>query len=158
MVVNAMLGTVLWTAYAEAYSVIEPNMRSHPIMCAALSGGIAGGVQALIAAPAENARLAIEGGQSWIQAWKSLVQNNPTTQRKSRADQLRDAREFRKWMQEVGEMAGRGWNGWGWGCAKDICGGCINCDRSFLEIAVFAFSVFSIFLYLRSYEKGWSGC
>jgi len=129
MVVNAMLGTILWTTYAEAYSIIEPNMRNHPIMCAALSGGVAGGVQALLAAPAENARLAIEGGtsgQSWIQAWRSLVQSNPTVQRKTRADQLQDARDFRKWMREVGKMAGRGWNGWGWGCAKDICGGCIN--------------------------------
>jgi len=129
MVVNAMLGTILWTAYAEAYSIIEPNMRNHPITCAALSGGVAGGVQALVAAPAENVRLAIEGGtsgQSWIQAWRSLVQSNPTVQRKTRADQLQDARDFRKWMREVGEMTGRGWNGWGWGCAKDICGGCIS--------------------------------
>lgn len=25
-------------------------------------------------------------------------------------------------MKEVSGMAGRGWDGWGWGCAKDVCG------------------------------------
>ncbi|KAF5358086.1 hypothetical protein D9756_001686 [Leucocoprinus leucothites] len=123
MAVNAMLGTVLWTTYAEAYSIIEPNMRNHPIMGATLAGGIAGGVQALVAAPAENLRLAIEGGtsgHSWIQAWKSMMHNNLAPQGDSRMSQLRNAREVRKWMREVGEMAGRGWNGWGWGCAKDV--------------------------------------
>lgn len=125
MVVNAMLGTVLWTTYAEAYSVIEPNLQHHPLMGAALSGGIAGGVQALIAAPAENVRLAIEGGtagHSWAQAWRSTMRNSPAIARKSRGTQIQEAREYRKWMREVGDMAGRGWSGWGWGCAKDVCG------------------------------------
>lgn len=125
MVVNAVLGTVLWTTYAETYSIIEPTIHNHPIIGAAVSGGIAGGVQALVAAPAENVRLAIEGGtagHSWAQAWRSMVRNSPRTLRESRGTQLQEVRELRKWMREVREMAGRGWSGWGWGCAKDICG------------------------------------
>ncbi|KAF9453269.1 hypothetical protein P691DRAFT_793069 [Macrolepiota fuliginosa MF-IS2] len=124
MIVNAMLGTVLWTTYAETYSVVEPTMQNHPIVGAAVSGGIAGGVQALVAAPAENVRLAIEGGRaghSWTQAWRSMMRNSPRALQESRGTQLQEVRELRKWMAEVGEMAGRGWSGWGWGCAKDIC-------------------------------------
>lgn len=36
--------------------------------------------------------------------------------------QLSDLREAKAFMTEVRSMAGRGWDGWGWGCAKDICG------------------------------------
>ncbi|KAF7778833.1 hypothetical protein Agabi119p4_3178 [Agaricus bisporus var. burnettii] len=91
LVVNAILGTVLWTAYGAAYSVIEPNLHNKPLTSAALSGGMAGGIQALVAAPVENVRFVIEGGavgQSWLQS---------------------------------SNLAGRGWSGWGWGFAKDIC-------------------------------------
>lgn len=125
MVVNALLGTVLWTTYAETYSFVEPNMKNHPILGAAVSGVVAGGAQALVAAPAENVRLAIERGttgQSWTQAWRTMIRNSPQPSRESRNSQLREVRELRRWAREVGEMAGRGWNGWGWGCAKDMCG------------------------------------
>ncbi|KAJ3564278.1 hypothetical protein NP233_g8398 [Leucocoprinus birnbaumii] len=99
-------------------------MKNHPIIGAALSGSIAGGAQALVAAPAENVRLAIEGGasgHSWLQAWRSIMHRDPGYQKESHTNQLHDVRELRKWMREVGEMAGRGWHGWGWGCAKDVC-------------------------------------
>lgn len=36
--------------------------------------------------------------------------------------QLSDMRETKAFMREVRSMAGRGWDGWGWGCAKDVVG------------------------------------
>ncbi|KAI9466241.1 hypothetical protein BJY52DRAFT_1424216 [Lactarius psammicola] len=117
LLVNAALGTVLWTAGGD-------TLEAHPIAAAAISGAIAGGAQAIVAAPAENARLAIEGGTAggrWSHAWKEVlrgtVQNQPT-EKKS----LHEIRQVRGWMMEVRDMAGRGWNGWGWGLAKDVCG------------------------------------
>jgi hypothetical protein len=130
-------------------------MHNHPILGATVSGGIAGGLQALVAAPAENARLAIEGGtsgHSWTQAWRSMTQAGPETIKRSRATRLREAREFRNWMREVGEMAGRGWNGWGWGCAKDICGGFDKSTYAMFEL-IFIFQHFLHFsLFLKSPE------
>ena len=49
--VNVLLGSVLWTTYSQASDVFEPHIRS-PIALAAVSGAIAGGAQALLAAPA----------------------------------------------------------------------------------------------------------
>ncbi|KXN90543.1 hypothetical protein AN958_04215, partial [Leucoagaricus sp. SymC.cos] len=124
MVVNTMLGTVLWTTYAKTSIIVEPLMQDRSAMAAAVSGGIAGGIQALVAAPAENLRLAIQGGtsaQSWMQAWRSMMRSTSVASRDLRATQLKEFRETRKWMQDVSEMAGRSWNGWGWGCAKDMC-------------------------------------
>ncbi|KAE9406741.1 hypothetical protein BT96DRAFT_1014692 [Gymnopus androsaceus JB14] len=125
MLVNALLGTVLWTTYAEASSLIEPYLGPHPTMVAGLSGGIAGGFQAIVAAPAENVRLLLEGGSgyhSWSHAWKDVFKGTNLRERVSRKRKMEDARQVRRWMMEVGDMAGRGWNGWGWGCAKDITG------------------------------------
>lgn len=76
----------------------------------------------MVAAPAENVRLVLEGGtsgQSWSHAWKEVFRGTASA---SRHDTIEDVRQVRNWMKEVGEMAGRGWDGWGWGCAKDICG------------------------------------
>ncbi|KAH9180583.1 hypothetical protein EDB89DRAFT_2110666 [Lactarius sanguifluus] len=126
LLVNAALGTVLWTAYSGTSSLLNggDNLEAHPIATAAISGAIAGGAQAIVAAPAENARLAIEGGTvggGWSHAWKEVLRGtvqNQSTEKKT----LREMRQVRGWMMEVRDMAGRGWNGWGWGLAKDVCG------------------------------------
>ncbi len=124
MMVNVMLGSVLWTTYSEASTIFEPHFGS-PIALAALSGALAGGAQALVAAPAENVRLVLEGGSSstgWSHAWKEVFRGTNAIPAMSKQDQLHEARQVRDWMREVGDMAGRGWNGWKWGVAKDICG------------------------------------
>ncbi|KAK0210239.1 hypothetical protein DFS33DRAFT_1291634 [Desarmillaria ectypa] len=125
MIVNAVLGTVLWTTYAEASATVETYLGPHPIMNAALSGTIAGGAQAIVAAPAENVRLLLEGGtvyHSWSHAWKEVFRGTQSIPSASRKQNMEELREVRSWMREVGDMAGRGWDGWGWGCAKDMCG------------------------------------
>ncbi|KDQ60663.1 hypothetical protein JAAARDRAFT_125449 [Jaapia argillacea MUCL 33604] len=125
MMVNAFLGTVLWTTYSECSQLLEARMNLHPLGVTALSGAVAGGVQAIAAAPAENVRLVIEGGtprSCWSHAWKEVFRGTEGSTASSRQRQIHEAREVRQWMKEVGEMAGRGWNGWGFGCAKDICG------------------------------------
>lgn len=119
--VNALLGTVLWTSYGHVYSYLEPSCGNHTALAAAISGGVAGGCQALVAAPAENVRLFLEGGSggiSWSHAWKEVFRNQIISQNHQREE----IRQVRSWMRDVGEMAGRGWNGWRWGCCKDICG------------------------------------
>ncbi|KAF8078087.1 hypothetical protein FPV67DRAFT_1615323 [Lyophyllum atratum] len=124
MLVNAMLGTILWGTYAEAFLLIEPGLRNHPIVSAGFAGGVAGGVQALLAAPAENVRIVLEGGSggaSWLNAWKEVFKGTQAKSVSRRRD-IEDIRQLRGWMKEVGGMAGRGWNGWGWGLGKDICG------------------------------------
>ncbi|KAI0807399.1 hypothetical protein C8Q74DRAFT_1227462 [Fomes fomentarius] len=125
MLVNGFLGVVLWSTYSEASSLLEPHFAAHPTSLAAVSGALAGGAQAIVAAPAENMRFALEGTSSttgWHDAWKEVFLKTEPTTHMPRAEQLSEARQVRDWMKEVGEMAGRGWDGWGWGCAKDICG------------------------------------
>ena len=125
MLVNGLLGVVLWETYSEASSMLEPHLAAHPTTLAAVSGALAGGAQALVAAPAENMRFALEGTSSatgWHDAWREVFLKTEPTTPIPRAEQLSDARQVRDWMREVGDMAGRGWDGWGWGCAKDICG------------------------------------
>lgn len=101
-------------------------MNLHPISVAALSGGVAGGMQAIVAAPAENVRLAIEGGvangRGWSHAWKEVFRRTASTSHTSKQEQIEEIRQVRRWMKEVGDMAGNGWKGWGWGFAKDVCG------------------------------------
>lgn len=125
LLVNAVLGTVLWTAYSESSSLLSggDSLEAHPIATAAISGAIAGGAQAIVAAPAENLRLAIEGGAAggrWSHAWKEVLRG--VVQNHSEKQSLHEIRQVRGWMIEVRDMAGRGWNGWGWGLAKDVCG------------------------------------
>jgi hypothetical protein len=112
----------LWETYALASGVLEPHLSSHPTITAALSGGTAGGLQALVAAPAENVRLVLEGGSGagWSGAWKEVFRG--TVPISSTTTQRENVRQVRDWMTEVRGMAGRGWDGWGWGCAKDVCG------------------------------------
>ncbi|KAI0732093.1 hypothetical protein C8Q72DRAFT_818935 [Fomitopsis betulina] len=126
MIVNGALGYVLWSTYSSTSDLLEPHLAESPICVAALSGAVAGGTQALVAAPAENVRLAIEGGSTsargWSHAWKEVFRGTRGAATQSRIDEVHEARQVRDWMREVGEMAGRGWDGWAWGCAKDICG------------------------------------
>lgn len=124
MLVNAALGTVLWSTYAEMSTVLEPYLGDHPTILSASAGGIAGGIQALAAAPAENVRIVIEGGSGghgWSHAWKEVFRGTSASS-PSAIQSREDVRQVRGWMKEVGEMAGRGWDGVWWGCAKDICG------------------------------------
>lgn len=122
---NASLGTVLWATYAESSSALGncDGLGAHPIVIAAISGAVAGGAQAVVAAPAENVRLAIEGGtgRGWSHAWKEVLRGTAPNQ-PIESTRLRELRQFRSWMLDVRDMAGRGWNGWGWGLAKDVCG------------------------------------
>ena len=127
MLVNGLLGVVLWSTYSEVSSFLEPHLSEHPTTLAAISGAAAGGAQAVIAAPAENMRFALVGTSAatgWHDAWREVFLKTEPSIPIARADQFHEARQVRDWMREVGEMAGRGWDGWGWGCAKDICGAC----------------------------------
>ena len=122
--VNLVLGSVLWSTYSEVSTTLEPHIRS-PVALAAFSGTLAGAAQAVVAAPAENVRFVLEGASStagWSHAWKEVFRGSSSYPQMSRTDQLHEAREVRDWMRDVGEMAGRGWNGWLWGVAKDSCG------------------------------------
>ncbi|KAI0687128.1 hypothetical protein BC835DRAFT_1512812 [Cytidiella melzeri] len=124
MVVNVLLGSVLWTTYAQTSTMLEQYCH-HPLAIATLSGAAAGGAQALVAAPAENVRLLLEGGSAttgWSHAWKEVFRGTNANSTLSRQQQLHEARQVRDWMRDVGDMAGRGWDGWKWGVAKDTFG------------------------------------
>ena len=115
---------MLWTTYSEVTALLEHHTDSQ-IPVAAISGAVAGGTQALVAAPAENVRFALEGGSpaaGWSHAWKEVFRGTRSDLPKSKRDELHEAREVRDWMREVGDMAGRGWDGWKWGVVKDACG------------------------------------
>ena len=123
LAINAMLGTVLWSTYSASSSSLEGHV-SHPLVQSAISGAVAGGAQAIVAAPAENVRLVLEGGSAhsnWSSAWKDVFLGT-RNKSASRHELMDEARQLRRWMSEVSDMAGRGWRGWGWGFAKDICG------------------------------------
>ncbi|KAF8969928.1 hypothetical protein BDZ97DRAFT_1793425 [Flammula alnicola] len=126
MIVNASLGAVLWGAYGEASKSLDPLLSSHSLSSAAVSGAFAGASQAIVAAPAENVRILLEhgfGGHSWSCAWKEVFRDKAIPLVSERGSgQLQDIRQLRGWLQEVGQMAGRGWNGWGWGLGKDTFG------------------------------------
>ena len=124
MLVNILLGSVLWSTYTEATVLLE-NLSDHPVVVAAGAGAAAGGAQALVAAPAENVRFLLEGGSlatGWSHAWKEVFRGTNENLPLSNQERLHRARQIREWMHEVGEMAGRGWEGWRWGVAKDTCG------------------------------------
>jgi hypothetical protein len=149
--VNALLGTVLWASYTKAYSAFDPYLSEHPTLHAAVSGAVAGGAQAIIGAPAENVRLVIEGGtgDGWSHAWKEVFRGTEPAREMSRAEELNEARQVRHWMRDVGDMAGRGWDGWGFGFIKDVCGTASLCPHHYVfndhrtGFAVF-FSIFEI--------------
>ena len=58
--VNAVLGTVLWSTYSETSEFLEGRIKN-PLAISLISGAVAGGAQAVVAAPAENVRLVLEG-------------------------------------------------------------------------------------------------
>ncbi|KAJ6488587.1 hypothetical protein C8R47DRAFT_1177349 [Mycena vitilis] len=125
MLVNAFLGTILWTSYAEASGVLQPWLGSHPTATAAVAGALAGGTQALVSAPAENVRLLVEGGSShnsWSHAWKEVFRGSPPPPSSSRHETIEEIRKVRSWMKDVGDMAGRGWHGLGYTIGKDVTG------------------------------------
>ena len=97
-------------------------MSTCPIAMAALSGAAAGGMQAVLAAPAENVRLAIEGGSisggGWSHAWKEVFRGTGTVHHDNKRRNMEEIRQVRDWMKEVRDMAGRGWDGWGLGSSK----------------------------------------
>ncbi|TFL07716.1 hypothetical protein BDV98DRAFT_539702 [Pterulicium gracile] len=124
ILINAALGTVLWTSYAESYDFFDSHLPTSPVTTAALSGAVAGAAQAAVAAPAENVRLVLKGasGHSWSYAWKEVFHGTTSVPNASRSQQMEEVRQVRSWMRDVGDMAGRGWDGWRWGMAKDIFG------------------------------------
>jgi len=153
MLVNASLGTVLWGTYGEASSRLEPYLASHSLSNSAFSGAIAGACQAVVAAPAENVRLLLEGGfggHSWSCAWKEVFREkrSPLTA----ATQLNEIRQLRNWFQEVGQMAGRGWEGWGWGCAKDATG---QSEKNLKVVSQGWNRVRCLLLYLWTFKTCW---
>lgn len=127
MIVNASLGAVLWGAYAEASEQLDPYLSNRSLSNSAVSGAIAGASQAIVAAPAENVRILLEHGitgHSWSCAWKEVFREKGISSAAPiESRNLQDIRQLRGWLQEVGQMAGRGWNGWGWGVGKDTFGG-----------------------------------
>ena len=161
LLVNVSLGTVLWAAYSESSSALGScdGLEARPITIAAISGAVAGGAQAIVAAPAENVRLVIERGtgRGWSHAWKEVLRGTAPIQSTGSAS-LRELRQVRSWTMDVRAMAGRGWNGWGWGLAKDVCGELAvisQCGRFHLIIVFFeGFSMFfTIFEVTRHVAK-----
>lgn len=148
LVVNTLLGTVLWSSYSYSSTYLESVIPTHPIIVAASSGAIAGATQALAAAPAENVRLVLEGvegagpvktllGQApnanasagWTNAWKEVFRGrDPIIHAHSREE----VRAIAQWVKEVRGVAGRGWDGWGWGVGKDSAGAVIRFFFRFL--------------------------
>lgn len=146
---NASLGTVLWAAYSESSSALSnyDSLGARPITIAAISGAVAGGAQAVVAAPAENVRLAIERGtgRDWSHAWKEVLRGTAPIQSTGSAG-LRELRQVRTWVVDVRDMAGRGWNGWGWGLAKDVCGELAVVSRyGHFHLIIVFFKGFSVF-------------
>lgn len=122
LMINTVLGTILWTNYSLASSALSRRI-DEPIVVSALAGAFAGGTQAIAAAPAENVRILLEGGAEhakWSTAWKEVfrAESPLVTPNETRSE----ARKVRQWMSEVRGMAGRGWDGWRWTLAKDSCG------------------------------------
>lgn len=97
-----------------------------------MAGAASGAVQSVAGAPAENVRLILEGGihgnqqaghAGWRQAWKEVFLGTESFRpHLSHKEARREARAVRLWMKEVTGMAGRGWDGWAWGCGKDVLG------------------------------------
>ncbi|TDL27304.1 hypothetical protein BD410DRAFT_762087 [Rickenella mellea] len=122
LIINATLGTILWASYSQASSLLD-RWNWHFSVKSAACGGVAGGTQALFAAPAENLRLIMEGRShsGWSHAWKTVFLGADHAVPKTDITR-QDLRRWRSWIREFGDMAGRGWDGWGWGCGKDVCG------------------------------------
>lgn len=118
-------GTILWTTYSATYESLDDNMKKHSTLSAAVCGAVAGGVQAVAAAPADNLRATLETGthREWTQAWKEVFKgaNVHAVPSNSRLH-LSEVKEIKVWTSELRDMMGRGWHGWTWGVAKDMAG------------------------------------
>lgn len=128
LLVNAALGTVLWTSFSIAQSELQPYIEN-PIVAAAAAGSIAGTAQALAAAPAENVRILLEGGAEharWTTVWKTVFRASESVAQETSQSGLsrNNVRELLPWLREVRDMAGAGWEGWRFTVAKDACGTC----------------------------------
>lgn len=130
LAINATLGFVLWTTYAEASGYLESHFM-HPLSVSMVAGATAGAAQAIVAAPAENVRLVLEGGNHhrWSSAWKDVFLGSQPQSNLTRAQKLSEARKTRLWMKEVAGMAGRGWEGFSWGLCKDAFGAHVCSQR-----------------------------
>ncbi|KAF9507604.1 hypothetical protein BS47DRAFT_1377883 [Hydnum rufescens UP504] len=136
LLINACLGTLLFTSYTSMSSTLCHEFpHASTTLIASISGASAGAIQAIAGAPADNARILMEHGvfhpeksvSGWRHAWKEVFLRTesplrPSRSAEARVQQIREMREVREWMHEVREMAGRGWDGWGWGLAKDVLG------------------------------------
>ncbi|EJD44067.1 hypothetical protein AURDEDRAFT_65507 [Auricularia subglabra TFB-10046 SS5] len=155
LLVNTALGTILWTTYSVAATELQDHVQ-HPVLASGLAGSIAGGAQALAAAPAENVRILLEGGAEharWSQVWKSVFRASEQAAHLPQQDShdgisRTDARKLRGWVKEIRDMAGEGWSGWRWTVAKDSCGGrsgwSIGRDRSCVPGFAAFFMIFEV--------------
>ncbi|KAJ1307415.1 hypothetical protein OPQ81_001517 [Rhizoctonia solani] len=105
LLVNTCLGTILFSTYTYVYDEVHREIFcSSSTAASAIAGATAGAVQSIVGAPAEN------------------IQADPKEQETQKAFR-REARATREWMREVSSMSmSRGWEGWGWSCAKDTLG------------------------------------
>src|ERR1700754_3898629 len=101
-------GSCLWFVYAETHKHLKVHLQHHhPTTIAAISGGVAGGVQAMLAAPAENVRTILEGGTThgeWRNIWREVFKGAETDGIKTK-----EAREAQAWLHEFQGMVRRGW-------------------------------------------------
>lgn len=116
----------MWGSYGEASKMLDPYLSTHSLLNSATSGAIAGASQAIVAAPAENVRILLEqgfGGHSWSCAWKEIFHKKVIqSMSPAQSPTIQGIRQLRGWLQEVGQMAGRGWIGWRWCVGKDTFG------------------------------------
>jgi len=177
--VNTLLGTVLWSTYAYSSTYLESVIPTHPIIIAATSGALAGATQALAAAPAENVRLVLEGVEGagpvktllghahahapnssqaassagWTSAWKEVFRGrDPIVHAHSREE----LRAVSQWVKEVRGMAGRGWDGWGWGVGKDSAGAVPFQFIFRVFFCIFRFSFFLSFFFWELFPPGFA--
>lgn len=73
------------------------------------------------------------GSGSWSAAWRTVFQGNITPD-DPKIDRMA-ARDAMEWVKEVRGMAGRGWDGYRWTIAKDICGtlATLNVDQELIS-------------------------
>ncbi|KAH7103925.1 hypothetical protein BKA62DRAFT_695047 [Auriculariales sp. MPI-PUGE-AT-0066] len=114
LLVNAALGTILWSSFTLAQTELTPYIESS-ILTAGAAGSLAGTAQALAAAPAENVRILLE--ESVFRASESVVRETSDS-----SLSRNKVRELLPWVREIRDMAGTGWEGWRWTVAKDACG------------------------------------
>jgi len=120
----------------------------------------AGPVKALLGqSPTNHPHTSTSAG--WTHAWKEVFRGrDPIVNAHSREE----VRAVTQWMKEVRGVAGRGWDGWGWGVGKDSAGAVILFHTSrflfygqiiqfLLGFALF----FSIFELSRKLANGASG-